>query len=209
MNKSQARTRAKELLGMVGIPDPEYQLKAYPHQLSGGMRQRVMIAIALSCNPKLIIADEPTTALDVTIQAQILELMQDLTTQLGVSLIIITHNLGVIARYAQRVLVMYAGNIIETGSASDIYQKPSHPYTLGLLKSVPRLDTSAKTALEPIKGLPPNLADLPVGCNFAPRCDFVDERCKREEPSLMHVSQEHESACWRFDQLEALSQVTV
>ena len=205
MNKSQARTRAKELLDMVGIPDPELQLKAYPHQLSGGMRQRVMIAIALSCNPKLIIADEPTTALDVTIQAQILELMQNLTTQLGVSLIIITHNLGVVARYAQRVLVMYAGNIIETGNAYDIYHKPSHPYTIGLLKSVPRLDTSTKTTLEPIKGLPPNLIDLPSGCSFAPRCDFVEEKCKKEQPMLMDVSHGHATACWRSDEIKDLS----
>ena len=201
MTRSQARERAAELLSMVGIPDPQRRLRDYPHQLSGGMRQRVMIAMAISCNPRLIIADEPTTALDVTIQAQILELMQSLSKELGTALIIITHNLGVVARYADRVLVMYAGKIIETGNSRDIYHDPRHPYTLGLLKSVPRLDESAEATLEPIEGLPPDLIDLPEGCSFQPRCRFAIDKCSRETPPLMDVGGVHESACWRWDEL--------
>ena len=204
MGKRDALTRAAELLGLVGIPDGEQRLRDYPHQFSGGMRQRVMIAIALSCNPKLIIADEPTTALDVTIQAQVLDLMQDLSRQFGTSLIIITHNLGVIARYARRVAVMYAGKIIESGNAEEIYGNPKHPYTLGLLNSVPRLDEALKEKLEPIMGMPPSLVDLPEGCSFAPRCPFVIDRCTRETPPLMQVDGEHESACWRFNELTDL-----
>jgi len=176
MNKVESRQRAAELLEMVGIPDADRRLNDYPHQFSGGMRQRVMIAMALSCDPKLIIADEPTTALDVTIQAQILELMQDLSKELGTALIIITHNLGVVARYADRVIVMYAGKIVETASAIDLYQKPQHPYTLALLNSVPRLDsTETRVRLDAIDGLPPNLSDLPAGCSFAPRCRFAKD----------------------------------
>ena len=201
MSKRQALARAAELLSMVGMPDAERRLKDYPHQFSGGMRQRVMIAMALSCNPKLIIADEPTTALDVTIQAQVLDLMQDLSREFGTSLIIITHNLGVVARYARRVAVMYAGKIIESGDAVDIYHNPSHPYTLGLLNSVPRLDEALKEKLEPIEGMPPSLVDLPKGCSFAPRCRFVIDRCTEETPPLMRVNEGHESACWRFDEL--------
>ena len=201
MSKRQALVRAAELLSMVGMPDAERRLKDYPHQFSGGMRQRVMIAMALSCNPKLIIADEPTTALDVTIQAQVLDLMQDLSREFGTSLIIITHNLGVVARYARRVAVMYAGKIIESGDAVDIYHNPSHPYTLGLLNSVPRLDEALKEKLEPIEGMPPSLVDLPKGCSFAPRCRFVIDRCTEETPPLMRVNEGHESACWRFDEL--------
>ena len=205
MNKNQARDRAAELLNMVGIPESTRRLKDYPHQFSGGMRQRVMIAMALSCGPKLIIADEPTTALDVTIQAQILELMQDLSTELGTAMIIITHNLGVVARYASRVNVMYAGKIIETGTAKDIYGNPSHPYTLGLLNSVPRLDAIEKKKLDPIEGLPPDLIDLPPGCSFAPRCKFAYERCFQETPVLSEVSDKHESACWRAHELQELA----
>ena len=163
MTKQQAQSRAAELLQTVGIPDAERRLVDYPHQFSGGMRQRVMIAMALSCNPKLIIADEPTTALDVTIQAQILELMQDLARDFGTAMIIITHNLGVVARYADNVNVMYAGNIIETGSAEEIYHNPRHPYTLALLNSVPRLDASERVKLDAIEGLPPDLVNLPRG----------------------------------------------
>jgi oligopeptide/dipeptide ABC transporter ATP-binding protein len=205
MGKRQALVRAGELLDTVGIPDAHSRLSDYPHQFSGGMRQRVMIAIALSCDPKVIIADEPTTALDVTIQAQILELMQDLAPKFGTALIIITHNLGVVARYAGRVIVMYAGKIVETGTSEEIYHHPKHPYTIGLLGSVPRLDEVQRTSLEAIDGLPPDLIDLPPGCSFAPRCRFVYERCTEEAPSLMSVEDgAHESACWRHAELDSI-----
>ena len=204
MTKSQARERAVELIRMVGISDAGSRLTDYPHQFSGGMRQRVMIAMALSCNPKLIIADEPTTALDVTIQAQILELMRELAQQFGTALIIITHNLGVVARYAHRVVVMYAGKIIETGTAAEIYRNPRHPYTLGLLKSVPRLDEAVKASLDPIEGLPPDLIDLPVGCSFQPRCPYAFDRCTQETPYLMEHSEAHTTACWRHEELTEL-----
>ena len=205
MSKGQARQRALELLDMVGIPDAARRLKDYPHHLSGGMRQRVMIAMAISCNPKLIIADEPTTALDVTIQAQILELMQALTRDTGTALIIITHNLGVVARYAGRVAVMYAGKIIETGSARQIYGDPRHPYTLGLLTSVPRLDAKTDVRLDPIEGMPPDLVDLQPGCSFAPRCKYAIERCRQETPPLALVSDGHASACWRAEELPEIA----
>ena len=205
MNRTEATERAGELLRLVGIPDADQRLKDYPHQFSGGMRQRVMIAMALSCNPKLIIADEPTTALDVTIQAQILELMQSLSQQFGTALIIITHNLGVVARYAHRVNVMYAGKIIETGSSTEIYHNPKHPYTVGLLNSVPRLDEAIKIKLDPIDGLPPDLVDLPEGCSFAPRCRFTYDRCTQETPQLEEVLTEHHSACWRASEVTELA----
>jgi oligopeptide/dipeptide ABC transporter ATP-binding protein len=205
MTRGQANQRAGELLGLVGIPDATQRLRDYPHQFSGGMRQRVMIAMALSCNPRLIIADEPTTALDVTIQAQILELMQDLSKQFGTALVIITHNLGVVARYADRVNVMYAGKIIETGTAREIYHNPRHPYTLGLLNSVPRLDEAIKTKLDPIEGLPPDLIDLPPGCSFMPRCRFAYDRCSQETPELEEVVDGHNSACWRAKELAEIS----
>ena len=201
MNASQANERALELLIQVGISDPQRRLEQFPHHLSGGMRQRVMIAMALACDPKLIIADEPTTALDVTIQAQILELMKGLSERLGVAQLIITHNLGVVARYAKRVNVMYAGKIVEMGLAKDIYHNPSHPYTLGLLASVPRLDQARGTKLIPIEGQPPDLARLDEGCAFRPRCRFATERCAQEIPELMTVSDEHRSACWNIDTL--------
>ena len=201
MNASQANERALELLIQVGISDPQRRLEQFPHHLSGGMRQRVMIAMALACDPKLIIADEPTTALDVTIQAQILELMKGLSEHLGVAQLIITHNLGVVARYAKRVNVMYAGKIVEMGLAKDIYHNPSHPYTLGLLASVPRLDQARGTKLIPIEGQPPDLARLDKGCAFRPRCRFATERCAQEIPELMTVSDEHRSACWNIDTL--------
>ena len=207
MSKATALDRAAELLRVVGIPDAERRLKDYPHQFSGGMRQRVMIAMALSCNPKLIIADEPTTALDVTIQAQILELMQGLARELGTAMIIITHNLGVVARYASRVVVMYAGKIIETGSALDIYHDPRHPYTVGLLASVPRLDAVERTKLEAIEGLPPDLIELSEGCSFAPRCRFAFERCTQETPELRVTAEGHESACWRSEELPELAKL--
>ena len=201
MDSKCALDRAAELLSIVGIPDPGSRLKDYPHQLSGGMRQRVMIAIAISCNPSLIIADEPTTSLDVTIQAQILELLQSLAKQLGTALIIITHNLGVVARYANRVLVMYAGKIVEQGDSLDIYRNSRHPYTLGLIKSVPRIDEPVRSKLHSIDGLPPDLIDLPNGCSFAPRCEFALEKCVNEVPMLESVTNQHDSACWRWNEL--------
>jgi len=195
MKPPEARARAIELLAMVGIPDAERRLGQYPHQFSGGMRQRMMIAMALGCNPSLILADEPTTALDVTIQAQILELLRDLARRLGVAMLIITHNLGVVARYADRVNVMYAGRIIERASAAELYSNPRHPYTLGLLRSVPRLDEPRRARLDPIEGQPPDLARLPKGCAFAPRCAYRAERCG-EVPPLETVTPGHLSACW-------------
>jgi oligopeptide/dipeptide ABC transporter ATP-binding protein len=170
---------------MVGIPDPERRLAQYPHHFSGGMRQRMMIAMALACSPSLILADEPTTALDVTIQAQILELMRDLARRLGVAMLIITHNLGVVARYADRVNVMYAGRIIERARAGELYANPRHPYTLGLLRSVPRLDEPRRARLDPIDGQPPDLCRLPPGCAFAPRCTYRVERCTEAAPPLV------------------------
>ena len=205
MSKQQAKVRAAELLQTVGISDAERRLADYPHQFSGGMRQRVMIAMALSCNPKLIIADEPTTALDVTIQAQILELMQDLARDFGTAMIIITHNLGVVARYADNVNVMYAGKIIETGSALEIYHNPKHPYTLALLNSVPRLDASERIRLDVIEGLPPDLVNLADGCSFAPRCKYVYERCIDESPVLEDALPGHTTACWRHHELRELA----
>jgi oligopeptide/dipeptide ABC transporter ATP-binding protein len=201
VSQSTAEARALELLRLVGIPDPDRRLSDYPHQLSGGMRQRVMIAIALSCDPKLILADEPTTALDVTIQAQILELMRDLSQKFGVALLIITHNLGVVARYADRVHVMYAGKVIESGTAREIYSDPRHPYTLGLLRSVPRLDQPRKARLDPIEGQPPDLWNLPAGCSFFPRCKFSVERCEHEVPPLRDIGSGHQSACWVAESL--------
>ena len=204
MNKSRAEERAAELLNLVGISEAKTRLKDYPHRLSGGQRQRVMIAIALSCNPRLIIADEPTTALDVTIQAQILELMQSLAKDTGTALIIITHNLGVVARYAKKVIVMYAGKIIETGTATEIYHNPKHPYTIGLLNSVPRLDEKVGTKLDPIDGLPPDLIDVPNGCSFAARCKYSIDKCLTDTPSLKPILAGHDSACWRADELADL-----
>lgn len=198
----EARRRALELLELVGISDPEQRFSQFPHQLSGGMRQRVMIALALSCDPKIIVADEPTTALDVTIQAQILELMRGLTKKLGVALVLITHNLGVVARYAERVMVMYAGRIVEEGSVRQIFDAPRHPYTIGLLRSIPRLDRSSKDRLQPIRGQPPDLTTLGEGCPYAPRCDWAQERCLRVNPALERSDYGHAAACHR--QLEVL-----
>ena len=201
MSREESRKEAVNLLARVGIPDPDKRVKQYPHQFSGGMRQRVMIAMALSCNPRLIIADEPTTALDVTIQAQILELMKSLTTEFGVALIVITHNLGVVARYADRVNIMYAGKIIERGSAMEIYSNPRHPYTVGLLRSVPRLDQPRRTRLDPIEGQPPDLINLPPGCSFRERCRWAIDKCATEPPELMQVNDGHVSACWVPEEL--------
>ena len=197
MTREAAEQRAVTLLGMVGIADPERRLRQYPHHLSGGMRQRVMIAIAIACEPVLVIADEPTTALDVTIQAQILALMQDLTRRLGVALVIITHNLGVVARYADRVNVMYAGRIVEQGSAGDVYRQPGHPYTIGLLNSVPRLDRPRDVPIEPIPGSPPDPSRLPPGCAFAPRCPHAVDRCRHEVPPVARFDAGHTARCWQ------------
>ncbi len=196
MDRKQARARAAELLTMVGIPRAADRLDDYPHQFSGGMRQRVMIAMALSCVPQILIADEPTTALDVTIQAQIVDLVKKLRDELGMAIIWITHDLGVVARLVQNVMVMYAGYIVERAKVNDLYAQPSHPYTVGLLGSLPRVDANERQRLVSIKGAPPDLVDLPKGCPFAPRCRFVIDRCRQENPPLMPVGPAHEAACW-------------
>jgi oligopeptide transport system ATP-binding protein len=196
LNRAAANARAVQLLEMVGVAEAERRIDDYPHQFSGGMRQRVMIAMAMACNPKLLIADEPTTALDVTIQAQVLEVMARLSHEFGTAVIIITHNLGVVARYADRVNVMYAGKIIETSTAEKVYADPRHPYTLGLLRSVPRLDQVADEKLVPIEGLPPDLGHLPQGCSFYSRCTFRLDKCKEEYPPLALVAENHYAACW-------------
>ena len=202
MRTRDANVRAAELLRLVGISDPQQRLKQYPHQFSGGMRQRVMIAIGLACNPKLIIADEPTTALDVTIQAQILELMKSLTRDLGIALIIITHNLGIVARYAHRVVVMYSGRVVEQGEADPVFHRPRHPYTMGLLRSVPRLDRPRTGRLETIDGLPPSAADPRPGCRFAPRCPFRLPVCD-VPPPLVATDTGALSACIRAPEIAA------
>jgi oligopeptide/dipeptide ABC transporter ATP-binding protein len=184
------------LLGSVNIPEPRRRLESYPHQFSGGMRQRMMIAMGMSCDPDIVIADEPTTALDVTIQAQLLELLQEQVTSHRTALLLITHNLGVVARYADRVNVMYAGRIVESASADMIYGAPRHPYTIGLLRSVPRLDRPANEKLSPIEGQPPNPLDLPSGCAFHPRCPFAIDKCRAEAPALAPVGDDHLAACW-------------
>ncbi|MCA9832564.1 MAG: ABC transporter ATP-binding protein [Thermomicrobiales bacterium] len=201
MNKEQAKNRAIELLKMVGIPNAEARVDQYPHQFSGGMRQRVMIAMALSCNPKLLIADEPTTALDVTIQAQILDLMRNLQSETGAGVMMITHSMGVVAGMADRVQVMYAGHIVETATTEEIFANPRHPYTIGLMKSIPRLDARTKEKLQPIRGLPPDLIDLPDMCPFVPRCNYAREQCEQKNPPLMEVSPGHLSACWFYKEV--------
>ena len=195
MTKTQAHNRSIELLQLVGIPEPEKRLADYPHQFSGGMRQRVMIAMSLACNPQILIADEPTTALDVTIQAQIVDLVKRLRDEIAMSIIWITHDLGVVARLAQRVIVMYAGFIIEEAPVRELYANPTHPYTLGLLGSLPRVDMDQRQRLTAIRGVPPLLYHKPVGCPFAVRCNHAFERCK-ENPPLMQVGTEHGVACW-------------
>jgi oligopeptide transport system ATP-binding protein len=203
-DRATADRRALELLALVGIADPERRLRQYPHQLSGGMRQRVMIAVALTCEPRLIIADEPTTALDVTIQAQILELMTGLTRRLNVALIIITHNLGVVARYARRVNVMYAGRLVESGPAAAVYHDPRHPYTMALLRSVPRLDRPRQARLDPVEGQPPDLTRLDGGCAFRPRCRYAVAKCAASRPALEQAGAAgHLSACFRRDEIAA------
>ena len=195
-NKEQARARAKELLELVGINEPEKRLKQYPQELSGGMRQRVMIAIALACEPKLLIADEPTTALDVTIQAQILELMMELKEKLGMAIIMITHDLGVVASMCDRIAVMYAGRIVEYGTTDDIFYNPKHEYTKGLLKSIPRLDAKEHERLVPIEGTPIDLLNPPAGCPFAPRCSNCMKICLREMAPVTTFDDVHYTQCW-------------
>ncbi len=195
MGKDEARERAAELLSLVGIPDARNRLDDYPHQFSGGMRQRVMIAMGLACNPALLIADEPTTALDVTIQAQITDLVKQLRERLGMSLIWITHDLGIVAGLADRVIVMYAGFIVEEAPVYELYASPRHPYTYALLRSLPRLDGVHEEKLASIEGLPPDLINLPKGCPFAERCDFVREKCK-VNPPLVEIKPGHKIACW-------------
>ena len=196
MDKKAADKRAAEMLELVGIPNPEDRAKDYPHQFSGGMRQRVMIAMALSCNPALLIADEPTTALDVTIQAQIIDLVKQLRDQFGQALIWITHDLGVVAGLAERVVVMYSGFIVEEANVEAIYENPQHPYTLALLEALPRVDRRRDKRLKSIPGAPPNLLVAPHGCPFAPRCEYAFDRCREENPPLLPLSPVHKLACW-------------
>ena len=197
MSKDQARQKAIDMLKLVGIPSPEKRIDQYPHEFSGGMRQRAMIAMALSCEPKLLIADEPTTALDVTIQAQILELMKDLKDRLNTSIILITHDLGVVADVCTRIIVMYGGLIMEEGTTEEIFYKPQHPYTLGLMRSIPKMsDKENKERLIPIDGTPPDLLKPPAGCPFAPRCDHAMKICMTQMPEYTKSSDTHRAACW-------------
>jgi oligopeptide/dipeptide ABC transporter ATP-binding protein len=197
MKNEAARTRVIELLSLVGIPGADKRLEDYPHQFSGGMRQRVMIAMGLSCNPRMLIADEPTTALDVTTQAQLLELMKAMVDRFNSSLVIVTHNLGVVARYAQRIYIMYAGRIVESGACKDIFRAPRHPYTIGLLRCVPRLDEAVGTKLVPIKGLPPNLINMPKTCAFLPRCPYAIDQCRTQPwPDLRLVGNQQYIRCY-------------
>jgi oligopeptide transport system ATP-binding protein len=204
LSSKAAQQQAINLLNIVGIPNPNKKLKIFPHQFSGGMRQRVMIAMALSCDPQLLIADEPTTALDVTIQAQIIALVKRLQKQMGLSVIWITHDLGVVARIAQRVIVMYAGLIVEQADTKSLFANPRHPYTIGLLGSLPRLDEPEGTKLQSIQGQPPDLCDLHEGCAFAERCWAVKDRCWKEEPQLEGVNNGHLVACWEKNSQEVI-----
>ena len=205
--KAAAMAESVKLLELVGIPDPDRRIKDYPFQFSGGMQQRVMIAIALSCSPELLIADEPTTSLDVTVQAQLLEIIADLRVRLDMAGVIITHNLGLVARYVDRVHVMYAGKLVEAGTTETIFAEPKHPYTIGLMASVPRLDSPRKVAPRAIEGLPPNLAHLPDGCSFSPRCSWAMDQCHEEPPQLEEVSEGHFRSC--FYDASKLEKVTV
>ena len=196
LEKSEAMKESKRLIDLVGIPDANQRVKDYPHQFSGGMQQRIMIAMALSCNPELLIADEPTTSLDVTVQAQLLEIIAGLRSELDMAVIVITHNLGLVARYVDRVNVMYAGKLVEAGPTDTIFASPHHPYTIGLLASVPRLDSKRKITPKVIDGLPPNLAHLPPGCSFAPRCSYAMDKCHTEKPELESVGADHLRTCF-------------
>jgi oligopeptide transport system ATP-binding protein len=207
MDRQQALRQAVELLEYVGIPNATDRIRDYPHQFSGGMRQRVMIAIAISCRPKLLIADEPTTALDVTIQAQIIDLVKRLQQELGMAVIWITHDLGVIARLAKWINVMYAGSIVERGPIMRIFKNPSHPYTIGLLGSLPGLDVTSDQDLQYVEGAPPDMIRLPAGCPFRPRCAYRTERCALEKPELSDVESDHMAACWNLDQVRHLQRV--
>ncbi|MEW6045556.1 MAG: ABC transporter ATP-binding protein [Bacillota bacterium] len=204
VSKAEARRRAIEMLKLVGIPSPEKRIDDYPHQMSGGMRQRVMIAMALSCNPKLLIADEPTTALDVTIQAQILDLMRRLQRELGTAIMLITHNMGVIAELVDHVVVMYAGKIVESADVRSIFTRPRHPYTVGLLESVPKLHES-RERLKAIEGVVPSPYNMPTGCRFHPRCELARDICKRLEPPVMELSPGHRAACWQYTNFEPIA----
>jgi len=208
MGKAEARTRALEMLRLVKIPSPETRLDEYPHQLSGGMRQRVMIAMALACDPKILIADEPTTALDVTIQAQILDLLRDLRERTGTAIMLITHDLGVVAETTERVVVMYAGRKVEEAPVEALFEEPLHPYTRGLMRAIPRLDVEADAAgtrprLQEIPGLVPILTRPIVGCAFAPRCEFARDRCRVEPPPIIDVGAGHTVACWEVERVRA------
>ncbi|MCR4871180.1 MAG: ABC transporter ATP-binding protein [Atopobiaceae bacterium] len=203
MTRAQAKERSIELLRMVGIPLPEKRFDDYPHQLSGGLRQRVMISMALACNPALLIADEPTTALDVTIQAQIMQLLRDLKARLGMALILITHDMGVVAQMAERVIVMYAGDAVESSDVRTVFKNPLHPYTLGLLESIPRLESSSDEELATIEGTVPGMYDMPKGCKFAPRCQFCSERCLAERPRPVEVEEGHTVSCFNLDAVRA------
>ncbi|QYR21497.1 ABC transporter ATP-binding protein [Paenibacillus sp. sptzw28] len=196
LSKNDARKRAVEMLGLVGLSNPESRYDQYPHEFSGGMRQRAMIAIALACDPALLIADEPTTALDVTIQAQILSLMRDLQHRFGTSIILITHDLGIVADLCDRIIVMYAGKVVEVGEKREIFRNPQHPYTKGLMRSLPRLDRSKDEALVPIEGAPPNMANPPAGCAFCDRCGYAMEICAEQDAAMYAHSDSHESKCW-------------
>lgn len=198
-SKHQAHEAAKEMISLVGIPNPVFCFTKYPHQLSGGMRQRIVIAMALICEPDLLIADEPTTALDVTIQAQIIDLLKELQEKIGMSIILITHDLGIVANFAQRVMVMYAGKVVESGTLEDIFYQPKHPYTQGLLESVPRLEHDGKQTLISIDGTPPDLSSPPEGCSFAPRCPFVMDVCEQYDPYNSKISDTHHANCWWLD----------
>ena len=206
LTRNDATSRALELLAQVGISDAERRLNQYPHQLSGGMRQRIMIAIALACKPKLILADEPTTALDVTIQAQILTLLSRLCSENGVGLVLITHNLGIVARHAKRVVVMYGGRVVEQADTRTLYSQPRHPYTQGLMQSIPRMDSDRDQELQPISGTPPDPFDVINGCRFNPRCKYATDQCRQESPTMI-VEQTHTVACWHWQDLRRTHKV--
>lgn len=201
LSKKEAHEKTIEMLSLVGIPSPEKRVNDYPHQLSGGMRQRVMIAMGLCCQPKLLIADEPTTALDVTIQAQILDLMAGLQAQLQMGIMLITHDLGVVAEVCDRVLVMYLGQIVEEATVETLFENPKHPYTIGLMKSIPTIDGVRGEKLHVIEGIVPSLHQIPVGCRFAPRCPFADEKCRHHPPDLFEVGDSHRARCWHHERI--------